>query len=274
MTATEVPGAVLRPVVVPRIDLHHSPPLTPAAFFARRPWLLVGIGATFVFLAFAAAIRRGALLLTWDEPIQRAVEARRGQGWDVLFTTASRFGSTLVVLVLGAVLTVLAARRCRAVAIAVVAATLTRPLLEWALKAVVERGRPDFHRLVPGTGYSFPSGHVMAAVALWGLLPIIVGLYSRSRALWWASVALAGTMIAMIAASRVYLGVHWFSDVIGGLLLGTFFLLGVEFVLQNTHRRIACGALHRERQANQGVQSSLGDIDAATRGQARSSTRA
>jgi undecaprenyl-diphosphatase len=244
MTATEVPARVPTGVLAPRASLHHAPPLTPSAFFARRPWLLAVIGVAFLFLAFAAAIRRGAVLLTWDEPIQRAVEGRRGAGWDVLFSTASRFGSTLVVLTLGGLLALLAARRCRAVAIAVVAATISRPVIEFLLKDIVERGRPDFERMVAGTGYSFPSGHVMAAVALWGLLPMIVALYTRSRALWWASVAMSGVMIATIAASRVYLGVHWFSDIMGGLLLGSFFLLGVEWVLHNSHQRVPCRVAH------------------------------
>ena len=108
---------------------------------------------------------------------------------------------------------------------------MARPLLEFTLKEVVSRDRPDLSRMVDGTGFSFPSGHVMAAVALWGLLPVVVGLYTRRRALWWASVAVSGTIIVLVAASRVYLGVHWFSDAVAGLLLGSFFLLGVEAVL-------------------------------------------
>jgi undecaprenyl-diphosphatase len=222
-------------------SLHRDPPATPSAFFARRPRLLAAIGATFLFLAVSATVDRGALLLTWDEPIQKAVESRRGDEWNSLFFAASRLGSTVFVLALGALLALIAWRRCRAVSIAVVVATLVRPGIEWFIKALVERGRPDFGRMVTGTGYSFPSGHVMAAVALWGLLPVIVGLYTNSRKVWWASVAVAGTIISLIAASRVYLGVHWFSDVVGGLLFGSFFLLGVDWVLRNTHRHVRCG---------------------------------
>jgi undecaprenyl-diphosphatase len=90
----------------------------------------------------------------------------------------------------------------------------------------------------------------MAAVALWGLLPIVVGLFTTNRRLWWASVGVSGTIIVLVAASRVYLGVHWFSDVCAGLLLGSFFLLGVETILGGIHRRDGCGldrrALRRE----------------------------
>ena len=121
-------------------------------------------------------------------------------------------------------------------------ATFSRPLLEFAVKALVDRERPDLDRLVAGNGPSFPSGHVMASIALWGLLPLVVSLYTRRREVWWASVAVAGTLIAGIAASRVYLGVHWFSDVTAGLVVGAFFLIGVETLLHRQHVRHPCGS--------------------------------
>ena len=127
--------------------------------------------------------------------------------------------------------------------IAIVAAALARPLLEFVLKDIVGRARPDLERMVNGQGYSFPSGHVLAAIALYGLVPVVVGLFTRSRLLWWASAAASGVVIIAIAASRVYLGVHWTTDVLGSLLLGSFFLLGVEAVLAYVHRVDGCAVL-------------------------------
>jgi membrane-associated phospholipid phosphatase len=77
-------------------------------------------------------------------------------------------------------------------------------------------------------------------------LPVVVALYTRRRAIWWASVAVSATLIAGIAASRVYLGVHWFSDVTAGLVVGTFFLLGVDNVLIRAHRRYPCRMMAEE----------------------------
>jgi undecaprenyl-diphosphatase len=191
-------------------------------------------------LAIAAAWNGSSVLLTWDEPIQYRVEANRTSLLDEIFLAVSFLGSTVMVLTMGTVLTLVTWRRCRAVALAVAFATVSRPLLEFLLKATVGRDRPDLDRLVNGTGPSFPSGHVMAAVALWGLLPVIVALYTRRRALWWASVAVSAALIAGIAASRVYLGVHWFSDVTGGLVVGAFFLLAVEAVFHRAHVRYPC----------------------------------
>jgi len=173
------------------------------------------------------------------------VEAHRSDFLDSFFLGVSRFGSTIVVLAVGALMTLLTWGKCRAVSIAFLAATLGRPAIEFVLKALVGRDRPDLERMVGGHGPSFPSGHVMASVALWGLVPLVVGLYTRNRTIWWLSAVASGLLIVSIAASRVYLGVHWFSDVLGGLLLGSFFLLAAEAVVGYVHRLNGCGADQR-----------------------------
>ena len=242
-------GPVPAPAVAlrePKACLHRHPPLTPAGFYGPRRALLIAVGGLFAALAVAALVASSRLLLTWDEPITKFLVAHRTPTLDTFFKSVSRLASTSTILVLGPLLVAITWRRCRAVALAIAAATLARPLLEWTLKELVDRPRPDLGRLVHGVGPSFPSGHVMAAVALWGLLPIVVGLFTTSRRLWWASVAVSGTIIVLVAASRVYLGVHWFSDACAGLLLGSFFLLGVETILAGLHRHDGCGMDRRE----------------------------
>jgi undecaprenyl-diphosphatase len=222
------------------VHVHSAPPLTPATFLLTRRRLLLALAVLLGALAIAAAVAGGQVLLTWDDPIQRGVEANRTSDLDRFFLGVSRLGSTIPVLILGSVAALLTWRRCPAVGLAIAVATFSRPLIEFVLKATVDRARPDYERMVAGNGPSFPSGHVMAAVALWGLLPVVVALYTDRRALWWASVALSGGLIVGIAASRVYLGVHWFSDVTGGLVVGAFFLLGVEAVYHRAHSRLPC----------------------------------
>jgi undecaprenyl-diphosphatase len=226
-----------------RGHVHASPPWTPCSLLLPRRYLMVLLGTLLAGLAVAATLKGGALLLLWDEPIQRGVEARRTTALDDLFLTMSRLGSTVFVLAMGTAVAAITWRRCRAVGMALLVATFSRPLLEAGIKLLIGRDRPDFERLVPGTGYSFPSGHVMAAVALWGLIPLVVSLYTHRRWLWWLSVTFCSSIIFGIAASRVYLGVHWFTDVTAGLIVGTFFLLGVETVLAHQHSRYPCGHL-------------------------------
>jgi undecaprenyl-diphosphatase len=226
--------------LAPAPCLHCAPPLTPAGVFVGRPRLLGALALLFLALAVAALVDHGALLLTWDEPIQRIVESNRSPFADTLFRRISFFGSTRTVLVLGSVLTLVTWRRCRAVGLVALAAMLSRPLLEFSLKFVVDRERPNLDRLVAGNGPSFPSGHVMAAVALWGLVPLAMALYTTNPRIWWASFWGSGVLIIAIGASRTYLGVHWFSDVVGGLIVGVFFLLAVEWLFTRRHRLDPC----------------------------------
>ena len=190
-----------------------------------------------VALAIAAWAADGSLLLRWDEPIQRMVEDARSSTATAVVKRISFLGSTAAVLTLGGLLAAASWRRCRAVATVVLVATLSRPLLEFTLKAIVDRRRPDLERLVNGTGPSFPSGHVMAAAALWGLIPLVVTLYTRDRRIWWAATAASALLIVAIGASRTYLGVHWLSDVVAGFIVGAFFLRGAEWLLSRQHLR-------------------------------------
>ncbi len=221
-------------------DLHTSPPATLSSLILGSSRLVPTLMTIVLALGFAAAIQNGALLRTWDEPIQRAVESARTPTLNAVMAAVTELGDKYAIVVVVALMLPLVWKRCQSLAFVMVAATLARPLLEFTLKALADRPRPDLERLLPGNGPSFPSGHVLAAIALWGLLPPIVALFTNKRSWWWASVAVAGVLIASISASRVYLGVHWFTDVIGGLLVGTLYLVGVERLLAWRHDKHGC----------------------------------
>jgi undecaprenyl-diphosphatase len=225
--------------------LHGSPPLTPAGLLLRSPVTVPAIAVAFVVLAALALIAHSAVPHMWDRPIQHWVEDQRTDRLDDFFLFMSQFGGTQVVVVGSAILLGLVWRRCRPLFLLLLGATLARPALEWTLKAFVDRDRPDFDRLVGGNGPSFPSGHVMAAVALWGLVPPVVALLTRRRFWWWVATVASAAMIIIVAASRVYLGVHWFSDVVAALLLGSLYLLVVEWCFDRAHRRYPCAFLDR-----------------------------
>lgn len=221
-------------------SLHDDPPATPSGVLLRRPRILAAIIAAALSLAVLAALDGGSVLLTWDEPIQRWVEGHRTGTFDTVFRSFSRLGSTVVVFATLGVLLLLLARRCPVLALVLALAVLARPLIEFGLKELVDRPRPELDPLVPGVGPSHPSGHVLAAMVLWGLLPPIVATLTNSRTSWWISVWTSSILVVGIAASRVYLGVHWFSDVIAGVLVGILFLLVIEWALKHLHRNRGC----------------------------------
>jgi undecaprenyl-diphosphatase len=221
-------------------NLHREPPLTIAGVFMRYPWALPAIIVAFTAMAAAAAIANGALLKVWDEPIRSWISDHRTGALNTFFTNVTDLGSWQVVVIGLVVLLALAWRTCAPLAGMLIVATCARPLCEWVIKGVVGRERPQVGALVDSAGPSFPSGHVMAAIALWGLVPPIVALMTHRRGLWWAATIVSGTIILLVAASRVYMGVHWFSDVIGGLLFGAVYLLLIERLGDVSHRRYPC----------------------------------
>jgi membrane-associated phospholipid phosphatase len=92
-------------------------------------------------------------------------------------------------------------------------------LMSNLIKFAVERARPDIHRLGVISGTSFPSGHSTAAAATFAALALILGR-GRGPTVRAILAGVAVSIAVMVACSRVLLGVHWFSDVVAGLLLG------------------------------------------------------
>ena len=97
-------------------------------------------------------------------------------------------------------------------------------LLNLILKEVVQRPRPDGFRLIAETGYSFPSGHSMVSMGFYGLLAWMVWHYEKDRFVKWLGVAGFGTVVLLVGLSRVYLGVHYASDVIAGFCVSLAWL--------------------------------------------------
>nr|BBH93633.1 hypothetical protein KTA_18320 [Thermogemmatispora argillosa] len=118
--------------------------------------------------------------------------------------------------------------RLRLEALVLLGNCLSSELLNRTVKVVVARPRPLptlVEVLQAAHGASFPSGHVMAYVAYWGLLFSYALILFEGRS-WWRILLLlvAGFFIVMVGPSRIYLGDHWASDVLGGYLLGGLWL--------------------------------------------------
>lgn len=92
-------------------------------------------------------------------------------------------------------------------------------VLSNGIKYLVERARPDISRLTAVAGTSFPSGHSTAASATLAAIALI-STRDRSRRMKISGASIAAGLAAMVGGTRVFLGVHWFTDVLAGLLVG------------------------------------------------------
>lgn len=99
----------------------------------------------------------------------------------------------------------------------------------WVIKHIVCRSRPDVFKLVKIGGYSFPSGHSMIAITLYGFLFYLVTCKIKKNWLRLLLQILFVCLIFHICISRIYVGVHYASDVLGGFLLGLAELLLVIY---------------------------------------------
>ncbi|MEU0103464.1 phosphatase PAP2 family protein [Streptomyces sp. NPDC006267] len=116
---------------------------------------------------------------------------------------------------------VLWARGVRPLALWVAATSLFASLLQQGLKALLDRERPQWPDPVDSAQYAaFPSGHAMTAVVSCGLLVWLLRLHGAGPGARGAALAVAVVSAAGVAVTRVYLGVHWLTDVVGGVLLG------------------------------------------------------
>ena len=98
-------------------------------------------------------------------------------------------------------------------------------ILNIILKSIIQRPRPIGHRLIDESGYSFPSGHSMVSMAFYGYLLYLIVKNVKNKYLRTISSCILLLLILFIGLSRIYLGVHYTSDVIGGFIVAILYLL-------------------------------------------------
>lgn len=98
-------------------------------------------------------------------------------------------------------------------------------VLNQILKRILQRPRPTEFRIIEESGYSFPSGHSMVSMAFYGYLIYLSYKYIKNKYIKWGLNFILGLLIVTIGISRIYLGVHYTSDVIGGFLISISYLI-------------------------------------------------
>ncbi len=189
----------------------------------RKALVMVSLAmATFLGLAMTAILNEGSLL-RFDRAIQNALIGIR-TGWlDTAMVWLTFLGTRYAIgaATLGLVAWSLITKRHRTFVMVLAAAVLLNPVFEIGFKELVDRVRPSLAQLVPGNGPSFPSGHVLASVGFYGLVPFFT--WELTRNAWARMAAVFGSLVVILAVtiSRPYLDVHWTTDATAGVLLGT-----------------------------------------------------
>lgn len=207
-------------------------------FDRSRPY---GLGVTLAFLATVLALwaflaivdsvtSQGDLLRldarAHDEVYGTVGPERRGLVWAVTWLGNNTTVTAFVVLVTAALL----AARQRMLAFRVAVASGVGGLVVLGLKELFHRARP-LEQVVPAQGFSLPSGHAFASTVFYGMMVYLVWRLTRRR---WAralAVALGVVVIGAVGLSRVYLNVHYLTDVVAGWASGAAWLVAVLLVV-------------------------------------------
>ena len=202
-------------------------------FLRRRldPEAATGLALTVALgLVFAAALGFGLVsdMVTSQTGLYRLDASAARWGAENATRTSTRvlglitwLGATVTVLAVTALLGGVEWLRRRRLAVLAFMVTVVvgQNLIANTVKALVDRERPPVPHLASSSGFSFPSGHTAAAAATWAAVALVLGRGRPLRAKAWLGAAAAAVVVA-VAASRVLLGVHWLTDVIGGAALG------------------------------------------------------
>jgi membrane-associated phospholipid phosphatase len=108
-----------------------------------------------------------------------------------------------------------------------------------ALKAYFSRARPDLgEAIMEAAGYAFPSGHALGSTIVFGSLAYVAVRAFRTWTARSAALALAATSVAAVCLSRLYLGVHWLSDIAGGVSAGIVWLTATTAAYEVLRRMV------------------------------------
>ena len=135
----------------------------------------------------------------------------------------TNFGGAIFIIILTVLLVAVIKNKKISVAIFANLAIIT--ILNQLLKKILQRPRPTEYRIIEETGYSFPSGHSMVSMAFYGYLIYLIYKYVKNKYVKWISISLLSILICLIGISRIYLGVHYTSDVLGGFLISISYLV-------------------------------------------------
>jgi undecaprenyl-diphosphatase len=201
-------------------------------------WMSIAMLSLVFFFQLSSWVNPTGMMQILDEEIIQWIGSHlRSPEWDFLFVDLSSLGSMAIVIticVISMFLFILSRDPLAATHLLLVALGGFK-ISSWA-KALIARPRPDvIPKLIQVGGNSFPSGHAVTAATLYFTLAILASRHFTTLSARITLFGLAALLVTTVAFSRVYLGVHYPSDVISGALLGSAWALFMGGLFSKRH---------------------------------------
>ena len=185
--------------------------------------LIIGLGSTFIFIA--TAMSNGSIA-PFDTAVISFVQGLEAPWLTAILKVFTTMGSGYFVVPMALILVAilyfgLRARPQAWLLLIVIAGT---PLFNTLLKLYFKRERPDIHRILDAHGFSFPSGHAMISFSLYAIIAFIAWGFIKTTVGRLMLLLFMVFMILTISISRIYLGVHYPSDIVGGFTVSALWL--------------------------------------------------
>lgn len=194
-----------------------------------RYCIIGGALICFAFIAFQVAPGEE---IPFDEQIRHWVYAHRSSLLSAVFIPVTYMGNWQSITLLALILLAIPATR-KKIGLPFALISLSSTVVYKLVKGIFQRPRPELDvRLIPQDGYSFPSGHSMNCIVCFGILIYLIRRYCPNQKVADILTVVLGMLIIGIGTSRVYVGVHFPTDVLGGWSLGLAFLLGSIIMLE------------------------------------------
>lgn len=192
--------------------------------------------ATLVFIGVAVGVQTG-YLDGFDDAVRYRVYSMRSDKLTVFWRFITHSGDRYVVIILGIILLLIKSLREK-YGVKFAIAALSSTALYQIMKYIFQRPRPDLAlRLIEQGGYSFPSGHSMNCLVSYGILIYLLLKYCENRRLAKILSVGLGLLTILVGFSRVYVGVHYPTDIIGGWSLGIAVLVAMIYAFEKFDSR-------------------------------------
>jgi len=191
----------------------------------RKKELILIIIFSILFILLSLLIVKNKTL-TLDNNIHNYILSIRSTTLTNIFKFITSFGGSTFLLILTTLLFILV--KNKKISINIVLNLFIIFLLNQITKNIFLRERPLGINLINETGYSYPSGHAMVSLAYYGYLIFLILKTNIHKILKISSTILLSLLILLIGLSRIYLGVHYLTDIIGGFILSIIYLLIIK----------------------------------------------